>query len=122
MTGQWQGGGSFDSDLCRDKYTDQTLCFGREGQEREGKRPFESPAAFPARRIFHQHLCFVALLGENPLPQPKGLRVQRLPGEGEVGEREEAAIQQGKTGGRRKEFKGRRKDLAGLSGAGAGRC
>jgi len=45
-----------------------------------------------------------------------------LPGEEKVGEREEAAIQQGKQEGRRKEFKGRRKDLAGLSGAGAGRC
>jgi len=45
-----------------------------EGKEREGKRPFESPAAFPAGRIFHQHLCFVAFPGENPLPQPKGLR------------------------------------------------
>jgi len=91
-------------------------------EEREWKRSFESPAAFPAGRIFHQHLCFVAFPGENPLPQPKGLRVERLPGEEKVGEREEAAIQQGKQEGRRKEFKGRRKDLAGLSGAGAGRC
>ena len=114
-------GGSFDSDhAAAIKLNPSALSSVRE--EREWKRSFESPAAFPAGRIFHQHLCFVAFPGENPLPQPKGLRVQRLPGEGEVGEREEAAIQQGKTGGRRKEFEGRRKDLAGLSGAGAGRC